>query len=119
MNVGKIHLREIIKRISPAYSDGNTKKGFGMDLVKFWSRYGNEMGTSSLDKARIFEDKIINNEWYNNLWSGIRTALKNIHKRFVGMIKLRIKIIKNTSVERRCIDRRRHLTEEAGSIHNA
>jgi asparagine synthase (glutamine-hydrolysing) len=65
-NLGKIQLREIIEHNTSGYStDGNRKIGFGMDLAKFWSRFGKEMVTSNLDKGRIFQDKIINKEWYN------------------------------------------------------
>jgi asparagine synthase (glutamine-hydrolysing) len=38
--------------------------GFSIDLTKFWIKYGKEMVTSNLDRARIFEDKIINRDWY-------------------------------------------------------
>ncbi len=65
-NIGKIQLREIIEHNTAGYStDRNRKIGFGMDLTKFWSRFGKEMVTSNLDKGRIFQDKIINKEWYN------------------------------------------------------
>jgi asparagine synthase (glutamine-hydrolysing) len=62
-NIGKIQLREIIKR-NITYPIDNQKIGFGFDLTKFWFRIGKEIVTSNLDKGRIFEDKIINREWY-------------------------------------------------------
>ena len=65
-NIGKIQLREIIEHNTAGYStDRNRKMGFGMNLAKFWSRFGKEMVTSNLDNGRIFQDKIINKEWYN------------------------------------------------------
>ena len=65
-NIGKIQLREIIEHNTAGYStDRKRKMGFGMDLSKFWSRFVKEMVTSNLDKGRIFQDKIINKEWYN------------------------------------------------------
>jgi asparagine synthase (glutamine-hydrolysing) len=65
-NIGKIQLREIIEHHTAGDStDRNRKIGFGMNLAKFWSRFGKEMVTSNLDKGRIFQDKIINKEWYN------------------------------------------------------
>jgi asparagine synthase (glutamine-hydrolysing) len=63
-NLGKNPLREIIKRNTQSYHVENKKMGFGMDLVKFWFRIGKEIVTSNLDKGRIFEDKIIDREWY-------------------------------------------------------
>jgi asparagine synthase (glutamine-hydrolysing) len=65
-HLGKIQLREIVKHsMSRYFSDGNKKIGFGMDLDKFWSRFGKEIVISNLEKGRIFEDKIINKEWYD------------------------------------------------------
>lgn len=62
-NIGKIQLREITKR-NITYSIDDQKIGFGFDLTKFWFRVGKEIVISNLDKGRIFEDKIINREWY-------------------------------------------------------
>jgi asparagine synthase (glutamine-hydrolysing) len=65
-HLGKIQLREIVKNsMSGYFSDGNKKIGFGMDLDKFWSRFGKEIVISNLEKGRIFEDKIINKGWYD------------------------------------------------------
>jgi asparagine synthase (glutamine-hydrolysing) len=66
-NIGKIPLREILKRnvsqeISHLIED--KKMGFSIDLTKFWIKYGKEIVTSNLDRARIFEDNIINRDWY-------------------------------------------------------
>ena len=66
-NIGKIQLREILRRnISPEVSHliEDNKKGFSIDLTKFWIKYGKEIVTSNLDRARIFENKIINRDWY-------------------------------------------------------
>jgi asparagine synthase (glutamine-hydrolysing) len=70
-NIGKIQLREIVKRYQ-RYSDENTKTGFGIDLIQFWSKTAKEMVVSYLDGARIFEDKIISKEWYDKSLTRIR-----------------------------------------------
>jgi asparagine synthase (glutamine-hydrolysing) len=63
-NKGKIPLRKIIaKHYIDRVSD--TKIGFGMDLKALWIRVAKEIVTSNLDKARIFEDKLIKKEFYN------------------------------------------------------
>jgi asparagine synthase (glutamine-hydrolysing) len=71
-NTGKVMLREIIKRNNSSAnlrSDltdvGRKKIGFGMDLSKFWFRCAKEIVTSTLERGRIFEDKIINKTWYS------------------------------------------------------
>ena len=63
-NKGKIPLRKIIAN---HYIDrvSDAKIGFGMDLKALWNRVAKEMVTSNLDKARIFEDKLIKKEFYN------------------------------------------------------
>jgi asparagine synthase (glutamine-hydrolysing) len=66
-NMGKIQLREIIRRVgSPELTRlvEDKKMGFSVDLSKLWINHGKEVVTSNLDRARIFEDKIINREWY-------------------------------------------------------
>jgi asparagine synthase (glutamine-hydrolysing) len=66
-NMGKIQLREIIRRVgSPELTQlvEDKKMGFSVDLSKLWINHGKEVVTSNLDRARIFEDKIINREWY-------------------------------------------------------
>jgi asparagine synthase (glutamine-hydrolysing) len=66
-NMGKIQLREIIRRVgSPELCNllEDKKMGFSVDLSKFWINHGKEVVTSNLDRARIFEDKIINRDWY-------------------------------------------------------
>jgi asparagine synthase (glutamine-hydrolysing) len=66
-NVGKIQLRQILRRnasfkISHLIED--KKMGFSIDLPTFWTSFGKEMVTMNLEKARIFDDKIINKDWY-------------------------------------------------------
>jgi asparagine synthase (glutamine-hydrolysing) len=66
-NIGKIQLREILKRNVPSeisHLVEDKKMGFSIDLTKFWIKYGKEIVTSNLDRARIFEDNIINRAWY-------------------------------------------------------
>ena len=66
-NMGKIQLREIIRRVgSPELTQlvEDKKMGFSVDLSKLWINHGKEVVTSNLDRARIFEDKIINRDWY-------------------------------------------------------
>ena len=73
-NKGKIPLRKIIaKHYIDKVSD--TKIGFGMDLKALWTRVAKEIVTSNLDKARIFEDKLIKKEFYNRSLKRIEDTL--------------------------------------------
>ena len=66
-NTGKIQLREIIRHTGPSKLSSlveDKKMGFSLDLPKLWKKYGMDIVTSNLDRARIFEDKLINRDWY-------------------------------------------------------
>ena len=60
---GKIQLREILSNLN-SKNIADTKIGFGMDLKRLWSRNAKEIVTSTLSKASIFRDKIINRDFY-------------------------------------------------------
>jgi asparagine synthase (glutamine-hydrolysing) len=88
-NIGKIQLREIIEHnTAGCSSDRNRKIGFGMDLAKFWSRFGKEIVTSNLDKGRIFEDKIINKDWYNKSLARINENKEETTRYMSKMLQL-------------------------------
>jgi asparagine synthase (glutamine-hydrolysing) len=66
-NVGKIQLRQILRRnasVKISHLIEDRKMGFSIDLPTFWTSFGKEMVTMNLERARIFEDKIINKDWY-------------------------------------------------------
>ena len=62
-NIGKIPLRKIIP-IHAADNLSKTKLGFSLDLKNLWRRTAKEIVTSNLDKGRVFEDKIIQKDFY-------------------------------------------------------
>lgn len=62
-NIGKIPLRNIIRKHAVGMPSDN-KIGFGMDLPSLWNRIGNEIVVSTLDNGRIFEDKLIQKDFY-------------------------------------------------------
>jgi asparagine synthase (glutamine-hydrolysing) len=63
-NIGKIPLRKIIP-IHAADNLSKTKLGFSLDLKNLWRRTAKEIVTSNLDKGRVFEDKIIQKDFYH------------------------------------------------------
>jgi asparagine synthase (glutamine-hydrolysing) len=62
-NLGKIPLRKIARKQDPEKLF-DKKIGFGMDLNDLWVRAAKEIVTSTLDKGRIFEDKLISKDFY-------------------------------------------------------
>lgn len=64
-NVGKLPLRKILQIYAQDSAKSmNLKVGYGMDLVNLWDSSGRETVTTLLDKGRIFEDKLIDKNWY-------------------------------------------------------
>jgi hypothetical protein len=66
INIGKIPLRKILST-QPDNNLSKTKLGFSLDLTSRWKRSAKEIVTSTLDKGRIFEDKIIQKGFYDSL----------------------------------------------------
>jgi asparagine synthase (glutamine-hydrolysing) len=63
-NMGKLPLRKIASKWD-ATNLFDKKIGFGMNLYDLWIRVGKEIVNSTLDKARIFEDRLISKDFYN------------------------------------------------------
>ena len=62
-NTGKIPLRRIIDP-KEKNSISKNKLGFSMDLKNLWTRWGKEIVTSTLDRGQIFNNRIINRDFY-------------------------------------------------------
>ena len=73
-NVGKIPLRSILTRNSSQKFIENEKIGYGMDLNALWSKQGMEIITCNLERGRIFEEKIIDKNWYYSALSKINES---------------------------------------------
>lgn len=64
-NVGKLPLRGILRIYAPNYEKKlDMQVGYDKDLIALWNSSGKEMVTTVLDKGRIFEDSLIDKNWY-------------------------------------------------------
>jgi asparagine synthase (glutamine-hydrolysing) len=83
-NVGKLPLREILQIYAPeSYLKMNVKVGYGMDLLNLWKSSGREMVTMLLDKGRIFEDSIIDKNWY---FRSLKRIEENFDLRYISKL---------------------------------
>lgn len=83
-NVGKLPLREILQIYAPeSYLKMNVKVGYGMDLLNLWKSSGREMVTMLLDKGRIFEDSIIDKNWY---FRSLKRIEENVDLRYISKL---------------------------------
>ena len=83
-NVGKLPLREILKIYSQD-SDRkmNVKVGYGMDLVSLWNNSGRETVTLLLDRGRVFEDDLIDKNWYLR---SLKRVDENLDLRYISKL---------------------------------
>lgn len=73
-NIGKLQLRDILSRHNTVVLS-DKKIGFGMDLGSLWTRIAKEIVTSTLDNGRIFEDGIVNKQFYTKSLKRISDTL--------------------------------------------
>jgi asparagine synthase (glutamine-hydrolysing) len=83
-NVGKLPLREIL-RIYAQDSDRkmNVKVGYGMDLRSLWNNSGRETVTLLLDRGRVFEDDLIDKNWYLR---SLKRVDENLDLRYISKL---------------------------------
>lgn len=83
-NVGKLPLREILKIYSQD-SDRkmNVKVGYGMDLVSLWNNTGRETVNMLLDNGRVFEDSLIDKNWYLR---SLKRVDENLDLRYISKL---------------------------------
>jgi asparagine synthase (glutamine-hydrolysing) len=83
-NVGKLPLREIL-RIYAQDSDRkmNVKVGYGMDLLSLWNNSGRETVTLLLDRGRVFEDDLIDKNWYLR---SLKRVDENLDLRYISKL---------------------------------
>jgi asparagine synthase (glutamine-hydrolysing) len=83
-NVGKLPLREILKIYSQDFDRKmNVKVGYGMDLVSLWNNSGRETVTLLLDRGRVFEDDLIDKNWYLR---SLKRVDENLDLRYISKL---------------------------------
>jgi asparagine synthase (glutamine-hydrolysing) len=64
-SVGKLPLREILRIYAPSFEKKmDMQVGNDTELIDLWNSSGKETVTPILDKGRIFEDSLIDKNWY-------------------------------------------------------
>lgn len=82
--MGKLPLREILHvYASDSGNKMDEKVGYGMDLINLWNSAGREMVTMLLDKGRIFEDSLIDEDWYNR---SLKRIDENVDLRYISKL---------------------------------
>jgi asparagine synthase (glutamine-hydrolysing) len=83
-NIGKSPLREILRRSAPRFGMyGSPKVGYGMNLINLWTNSGREIVNTMLDNGRIFEDYLIDKNWY---YRTLKRIEENLDIRYISKI---------------------------------
>jgi asparagine synthase (glutamine-hydrolysing) len=83
-NVGKLPLRGILRIYAPNYEKKlDMQVGYDKDLIALWNSSGKEMVTTVLDKGRIFEDSLIDKNWY---FKSLKRIDENLDLRYISKL---------------------------------
>jgi asparagine synthase (glutamine-hydrolysing) len=83
-NIGKNPLREILRKYEPSFgSYSSLKVGYGMNLINLWTSSGREIVNTFLDNGRIFEDYIIDKNWY---YRSLKRIDENLDLRYISKL---------------------------------
>lgn len=87
-NVGKLPLRNLLKKFKIDSYLSKEKLGFSINTLNLWKNYGSDIFQQYFDKSRLIDDKLINKDWI------IKNCSKNDDIRYVnkflGLLALEI-----------------------------
>ena len=88
-NIGKIPLRNLLKKYNSDSLVSKEKLGFNVNTTNLWKSYGHIICKEFLEKGRIIEDGWINREWINQHINKPDLDIKYINK-FLGLLAFEI-----------------------------
>lgn len=84
-NLGKLPLRQLIKKLGYENLLHNNKLGFNVNTENLWSTLGYAVCTHYFEKSRLVEDKLIEKEWIEKYLHTKNLPIKYINK-FFGLL---------------------------------
>jgi len=90
-NIGKIPLRNILKKYVPDELLSPSKQGFSVNTVNLWNSHGYELCEEYLINGRVIEDGWINSEWFKSKFAKMRDEpdVRYVNK-FLGLLAFEI-----------------------------
>ena len=88
-NIGKLPLRNILKKYNLAHLVSKEKLGFNVNTVNLWKSNAHEICKNIFDNARIVKDDWINGAWINKHIDNPDLDVKYINK-FLGLAAFEI-----------------------------
>ena len=88
-NIGKIPLRQLLKKYGMNDLINNQKQGFSVDTLNLWKSYGKKLCKFYLDKSRLVQDDWINNKWIMKHIDNDNLDVRYVNK-FLGLLAFEI-----------------------------
>ena len=88
-NVGKLLLRDILKKNKSDVFVSNEKLGFNVNTINLWKNYGHKLCKELLDDSRVVKDGWINNDWIQKYIDSSELDVKYVNK-FFGILAFEV-----------------------------
>ena len=88
-DIGKLPLRNILKKNGHDLLVGKQKLGFNVNTINLWKNYGHNLCKEFLTDARVVKDGWINNDWIQKYIDSSALDIKYVNK-FFGILAFEI-----------------------------
>ena len=88
-NIGKLPLRQLLEQNNVSSLVSIEKLGFNVNTQNLWKEYGHDLCKEYLDKSRLVEDGLINNNWILKHIDNPEINIKYVNK-FLGLLSCEI-----------------------------
>jgi len=88
-DVGKLPLRNILKKNGHDKLVGKQKLGFNVNTISLWKNYGHKLCKEFLNDSRVVKDGWINNDWIQKYIDSSELDIKYVNK-FFGILAFEI-----------------------------
>lgn len=86
-NVGKLLLRELLKKLNADSLITDEKLGFNVNTINLWKSYGSRLCKQYLSDSRAVKDGWINEDWINQHLDELNLDVRYVNK-FLGLLAL-------------------------------
>lgn len=88
-NVGKLLLRQLLKKLNIDSLITEEKLGFNVDTINLWKSHGHRLSKQHLSDSRVVEDGWINRDWINQYIDKSDLDVRYVNK-FLGLLAFEI-----------------------------
>jgi asparagine synthase (glutamine-hydrolysing) len=92
LDIGKVVLRDILRRYDVADVILGSKVGFGPDMTNYWKKYGRHLSQKYLDDPYVSKALWVNSEWINDTMDRLKNSNDSVRyiNKMVHILSLEI-----------------------------